>query len=216
MSYKYSCRINTLVVYALLIVSYRMSYCYREDREEEGEEGEYDMDIDSSWIDTLTQEIQNEAEKRERDEQENERELYKIFYRTPNTFIHFNIIYLNLKREVVSTIRFKHNLSVMNIIPQSELMEVIQKYNRRDDRRDDRATKHILYSIDSIMIYVVDVDHDPREIAKLGSDGSGDDNSCRSFRNIIKYDILSNDYIFIKPTITFFQDLNSIIIVFAE
>jgi hypothetical protein len=66
------------------------------------------------------------------------------------------------------------------------------------------------------MIYVVDVDHDPREIAKLGSDWSGDDNSCRSFRNIIKYDILSNDYIFIKPTITFFQDLNSIIIVFAE
>lgn len=197
-----------------------MSYCYSEDREDredsEDREGDYDMDIDSSWIDTLTQEIQNEAEKRERDEQENERELYKIFYRTPNTFIHFNIIYLNLKREVVSTIRFKHNLSVMNIIPQSELMEVIQKYNRRDDRRDDRPTKHILYSIDSIMIYVVDVDHDPREIAKLGGDWSGDDNSCRSFRNIIKYDILSNDYIFIKPTITFFQDLNSIIIVFAE
>jgi len=188
--------------------------------EDNEEECEYGMDIDSSWIDTLTQEIQNETEKRERDEQENERELYKIFYRTPNTFIHFNIVYLNLKREVVSTIRFKHNLSVMNIIPQSELMEVIQKYNRRDDRprdgrrRDDRATKHILYSIDSIMIYVVDVDHDPREVAKLGDDIH--DSSCRSFRNIIKYDILSNDYIFIKPTITFFQDLNSIIIVFAE
>jgi hypothetical protein len=205
-----------------------MNYCYRDDRDDrediEDREEECEYDIDSSWIDTLTQEIQNEAEKRERDEQENERELYKIFYRTPNTFIHFNIIYLNRAREVVSTIRFKHNLSVVNIIPQSELMEVIQKYNRRDDRRDGRregrSTKHILYSIDSIMIYVVDVDHDPREIAKLGGDGSGygngDDNSCRSFRNIIKYDILSNDYIFIKPTITFFQDLNSIIIVFAE
>jgi hypothetical protein len=123
-------------------------------------------------------------------------ELYKDFYKDDVYYVDVKIVYVNRQNEIEKIKESPFLMSRPNCICREEILEILKKCSLEDDRK---------YSLLSILKYNILLE--PDEIKQYLYDSSH-----RNYLNIIK----NIDTIYFEKTISMFQDLNDIILIFYE
>ena len=125
-------------------------------------------------------------------------ELYKDFYKDNVYFVDLKVVYVNRANEIEKIKQAPFLMSRPNCITREEILEILKTSAMEDNRK---------YSLLSILRYNILLE--PDEIKNYLLDTSEDDTN---FLNIIK----NIDTIYFEKTISMFQDLNDIILIFYE
>ena len=123
-------------------------------------------------------------------------ELYKDFYKDDVYYVDVKIVYVNRQNEIEKIKESPFLMSRPNCICREEILEILKKSALEDDRK---------YSLLSILRYNILLE--PDEIKQYLYDSS-DRNYLNTIKNI--------DTIYFEKTISMFQDLNDIILIFYE
>jgi hypothetical protein len=155
---------------------------------------------------------------------------YSQFIKTDITNISFDIIYLNMNKEIVIIDRCTLPLLRPNSITQNEIFQLIQKKQRLKETRK-------YYNFMSLCLYYFHINEDPKSVSQYLSyddddgmmgqggdgdedgdgDGGGGDGDGVGGGRIIEYtNILSIETIYFKPLIRMFHDMNCITVVLYE
>jgi hypothetical protein len=124
-------------------------------------------------------------------------EKYKEFYSDDVTFINFNYMYVNKENSVEKIKKETLLLKEPNYISREEIVGILKKNCKTADRT---------YTVLSILKYNINID--PDEINHFISTTQKDDIFLKSLNYI--------DAIHLDKTISMFQDLNEIIVIFYE
>ena len=123
-------------------------------------------------------------------------ELYKDFYKDDVYYVDINVVYVNRQNEIEKIKESPFLMSRPNCVCREEILEILKKCSLEDDRK---------YSLLSILRYNILLE--PDEIKQYLYDSSD-----RNYLHIIK----NIDTIYFEKTISMFQDLNDIILIFYE
>jgi hypothetical protein len=146
------------------------------------------MDIEDSQIELDTKWI---------DDFESLDEDYKAFYTEDVTYIKFNYIYVNKESDIEKIKEETILLKEPNYISREEIIGILKKNCKSADKT---------YTVLSILKYNIDVE--PTEMYHYLKTDKGDDQFLKSIKNI--------DAIPLEKSISMFQDLNEIVIIFYE
>ena len=124
-------------------------------------------------------------------------ENYKTFYSEDVKCINFNYVYINKDDEVEQIKKEFLMLKEPNYISREELVGILKKNCKAHSKS---------YTVLSILKYNIDID--PEEITHLLKTSQDDNKFLKSLTNI--------DAIPLEKTISMFQDLNEIIVIFYE
>jgi len=149
---------------------------------------QFNMDIEDSQIELDTKWI---------DDFESLDEDYKAFYTEDVTYIKFNYIYVNKESDIEKIKEETILLKEPNYISREEIIGILKKNCKSADKT---------YTVLSILKYNIDVE--PTEIYHFLKTEQGDDPFLKSIKNI--------DAIPLEKSISMFQDLNEIMIIFYE
>ena len=127
-------------------------------------------------------------------------DLYKDFYKDDIYYINIKILYINRKNEIEKIKQTPFLMSKPNCICREEILEILKKSALEDNRK---------YFLLSILKYNILLE--PDEI-KLYLCDSLYDSIDKNYLNVIK----NIDTIYFEKTISMFQDLNDIILIFYE
>jgi hypothetical protein len=123
-------------------------------------------------------------------------ELYKDFYKDNVYYVDIKILYVNRQNEIEKIKGSPFLMSRPNCICREEMLEILKKCSLEDNRK---------YSILSILRYNILLEPDEvKQYLHTPSD--------RNYLNIIK----NIDAVYFEKTISMFQDLNDIILIFYE
>jgi hypothetical protein len=123
-------------------------------------------------------------------------ELYKDFYKDDVYYVDIKILYVNRQNEIEKIKESPFLMSRPNCICREEILEILKKCSLEDDRK---------YSLLSILRYNILLE--PDEVKQYLYNSSD-----RNYLNIIK----NIDAVYFEKTISMFQDLNDIILIFYE
>jgi hypothetical protein len=123
-------------------------------------------------------------------------ELYKDFYKDDVYYVDVKVVYVNRQNEIEKIKESPFLMSRPNCICREEILEILKKCSLEDERK---------YSLLSILRYNILLE--PDEIKQYLYHSSD-----RNYLNIIK----NIDNIYFEKTISMFQDLNDIILIFYE
>lgn len=146
------------------------------------------MDVEDSQIELDTKWI---------DEFESLDENYKAFYTEDVTYIRFNYIYVNKESNIEKIKEETIFLKNPNYISREEIIGILKKNCKSADK---------MYTVLSILRYNIDVE--PTEINHFLKTQQEDDQFLKSIKNI--------DAITLEKSISMFQDLNEIVVIFYE
>lgn len=124
-------------------------------------------------------------------------ENYKSFYTEDITYIKFNYIYVNIENDIEKIKTETVLLKEPNYISREEIIGILKKHSKFADK---------LYTVLSILRYNIDVD--PTGVQYFLKTPPEDDLFLKSIKNI--------DAIPLEKSISMFQDLNEIMIIFYE
>lgn len=124
-------------------------------------------------------------------------ENYKSFYAEDITYIKFNYIYVNKENNIEKIKTETVLLKEPNYISREEIIGILKKHSKCTDK---------LYSVLSILRYNIDID--PTGVQYFLKTEPDDDLFLKSIKNI--------DAITLEKSISMFQDLNEIMIIFYE
>lgn len=126
-------------------------------------------------------------------------ENYKDFYSEDITYINFNNVYVNKDNEIEKIKRDKLLLAEPNYISREEILGILKK--------NCKSTDNKRYTVLSILKYNINID--PRDVQDFLRTSKNNDNEyLKSLSNI--------DAVSLDPSISMFQDLNEIIIIYYE
>jgi hypothetical protein len=126
-------------------------------------------------------------------------ELYKDFYKDDVYYVDLKIVYVNRSNEIEKIKKTPFLMSSPNCISREEMLGILKKSAMEDNRK---------YSLLSILRYNILLE--PYEIKNYLLDSCNDNDT--NYLNIIK----NIDTIYFGKTITMFQDLNDLILIFYE
>jgi hypothetical protein len=126
-------------------------------------------------------------------------ELYKDFYKDDVYYVDLKIVYVNRSNEIEKIKKLPFLMSSPNCISREEILGILKKSALEDNRK---------YSLLSILRYNILLE--PYEIKNYLLDYCNDNDT--NYLNIIK----NIDTIYFGKTITMFQDLNDLILIFYE
>lgn len=121
---------------------------------------------------------------------------YESFYKEDNHFIQLHHIYINKNNEIEKMTQEKLIMKTSNCISREEIIGIIKKNSIFDNK---------IYSALSILKYNIDID--PMDVKSFLSD-TNDDIFLSPIKNI--------DTIPLNQTISMFQDLNDLMILYYE
>jgi len=124
-------------------------------------------------------------------------ELYKDFYKDDVYYVDLKIVYVNRSNEIEKIKKTPFLMSSPNCISREEMLGILKKSALEDNRK---------YSLLSILRYNILLE--PYEIKNYLLDSCNDTNYLNIIKNI--------DTIYFGKTITMFQDLNDLILIFYE
>jgi hypothetical protein len=126
-------------------------------------------------------------------------ENYKDFYSEDITYINFNNVYVNKDNEIEKIKKDKLLLAEPNYISREEILGILKK--------NCKSTDNKRYTVLSILKYNINID--PRDVQDFLRTSKNNDNEyLKSLSNI--------DAVSLEPSISMFQDLNEIIIIYYE
>lgn len=125
---------------------------------------------------------------------------YEIFYLDDIHFVKITFLYIDKDNNIIKCINNKYLLKRQNCLFRDELLEILKKNIVMDN---------IKYTLFSILKYNVNLD--PSNIKNFVTTKNVDD-ECADFLKIIR----NIDDIHLDKTISMFQDLNEIFIIFHE
>ena len=128
---------------------------------------------------------------------ENTDKLYQDFYKDNLYYVNLKFIYINRENEIEKIKQESFLMSKPNYISREEILQILKESSIDTDKR---------YSLLSILKYNITLDADDIKNYLLLK------NEERNFLNIIK----NIDAISFDKTISMFQDLNDLILVFYE
>lgn len=146
------------------------------------------MDVEDSQIELDTKWI---------DDFESLDEDYKEFYTQDVSYIKFNYIYVNKDNDIEKIKEETILLKELNYISREEIIGILKKNCKNANKT---------YTVLSILKYNIDVD--PTEIYHFLKTDQEEDQFLKSIKNI--------DAIPLEKSISMFQDLNEIVIIFYE
>ena len=123
-------------------------------------------------------------------------DLYKDFYKDNVYYVDIKILYVNRQNEIEKIKESPFLMSTPNCICREEILEILKKCSLEDDRK---------YSLLSILRYNILLE--PDEVKQYLHN-----HSDKNYLNIIK----NIDAVYFGKTISMFQDLNDIILIFYE
>jgi hypothetical protein len=143
--------------------------------------------LDTSWI--------NEFEKADKD--------YEIFYKENLIYIKVTIIYVNNNNEIDKIKEEKIILKTPNIISKESIIEILKRNSINDNKK---------YTITTLLKYNIDLE--PADIRSflLNRDHNNEYENNDEFLSVVK----NIDDIYWNKTISMFQDLNNLFIIFYE
>jgi|LauGreDrversion2_2_1035103.scaffolds.fasta_scaffold01024_6 hypothetical protein len=152
----------------------------------------------------LDTEIQETQEKKDLDtkwieEFESLDENYKAFYAEDITYIKFHYIYVNKESDIDKMKEETILLRTPNYISREEIVGILKKHSKNAEKT---------YTVLSILKYNIDIE--PYDINFFLK------NTENNNENIFLKSVTNIDAIPLEKSITMFQDLNDIIIVFYE
>ena len=124
-------------------------------------------------------------------------ELYKDFYKDDVYYVDLKIVYVNRSNEIEKIKKTPFLMSSPNCISREEMLGILKKSALEDNRK---------YSLLSILRYNILLE--PYEIKNYLLDSCNDTNYLNIIKNI--------DTIYFGKSITMFQDLNDLILIFYE
>ena len=143
--------------------------------------------LDTSWI--------NEFEKADKD--------YEIFYKENLIYIKVTIIYVNNNNEIDKIKEEKIILKTPNIISKESIIEILKRNSINDNKK---------YTITTLLKYNIDLDPSDIRSFLLNRDHNNEDENNDEYLSVVK----NIDDIYWNKTISMFQDLNNLFIIFYE
>ena len=123
--------------------------------------------------------------------------LYQEFYRDNLYYINLKLIYVNRSNEIEKINQETVLMTIPNLITREEILKILKKSSQDNGRN---------YSLLSILRYNITLDED--DVKKFLTNTQEDKNFLTIIKNI--------DSIFFEKTISMFQDLNDLILIFYE
>lgn len=127
-------------------------------------------------------------------------ENYKDFYSEDITYINFNNVYVNKDNEIEKIKKNKLLLAEPNYISREEIIGMLKKNSTSSDNKR--------YTVLSILKYNINIDpNDVQDFLRTPKNNVNNE-YLKSLKNI--------DAVSLEPSISMFQDLNEIIIIYYE
>lgn len=119
---------------------------------------------------------------------------YEEFYKENVYYVHLNIVYVNIENEIIKVSNEIFFMRNPNIISKEEIIDIIKR---------NSCIVNNVYSLVSIIQYNINLE--PKDIEDFLNNGE-------NYLTIIKH----IDEIHFEKTISMFQDLNSLLLIFYE